>query len=91
MVDREESGGRDGRSRGWGRVKGRSVRGGSEKNNLENRGHTIHWYLQGTTRTMSRALVWGDGGGVAGRDAGTARKGVARLLWRVLNATFFSR
>lgn len=53
--------------------KGVATKGGVEKNNLGNRGHTIHWYLQGTTRTMSRAMVWGVG--AAGREEVTARKG----------------
>lgn len=79
-----------------GRKGGREDRGrGEKKNNLENRGHTIHWYLQGTTRTMSRALAGDDGNGAAGRGEGTARKGddgTATLVgeW-VLNATFFNR
>lgn len=32
---------------------------GGKNNNSENRGRTIHRYLQGTTRSVSRVLVWG--------------------------------
>lgn len=41
--------------------------------NLENREHTIHRYLLGTTRSVSRVLVWGNGNEVAGWEEATAR------------------
>lgn len=43
--------------------------------NSGNRGHTIHRYLQGTTRSVSRVLVWGNSNEVAGWEEATARWG----------------
>lgn len=72
------------RERARGRRRDRGEK--KERNNLENRGHAIHTrYLQGTTRTMSRWLVRGEGRGA------TRKRGWATLRARVLNATFFSR
>lgn len=50
----------------YGLLKKKKIKWEKKDYNLGNREHTIHRYLPGTTRSVSRVLVWGNGNEVAG-------------------------